>query len=103
MQPATGKNGQQQPGLWRHRFQRVGLRTKVVVPFVILSAIPVVAVGLFSVVHMRDTLRDGAIEQVEFDTFNRGHELESFLQGLHRDLRILGQAPELTALAQAEA
>ena len=87
---------------WK-RFQRVGLRTKVVVPFVILSAIPVVAVGLFSVSHMRRTLRQGAIDQVEFDTSNRAHELEDFLQSLHRDLRILGQARGLTALAEAEA
>lgn len=96
-------SGAKQTSPWSKRFQRVGLRTKVVVPFVILSAIPVVAVGLFSVSHMRRTLRQGAIDQVEFDTFNRAHELEDFLKSLHRDLRILGQARGLTALAQAEA
>jgi len=87
----------------RTRLQRFSLRTKVVVPMVILSTVPVVTVGLFTVSRMRQALHDELIARIEFDTSTKAHSLEAFLQALHRDLRVLGQVGEIQSLAAAAA
>lgn len=89
--------------LLRARLQRFSLRTKVVVPMVVLSTLPVVTVGLFSVSSMREALHDRLIARIEFDTAAKAASLETFLQALHRDLRVLSQIGEIKALAAAAA
>ena len=68
-----------------------------------LSAIPVLVVGLFTISHMRQTLRERVIERIQYDTSTKAHSLEVFLQELHRDLRVLSQLREVRDLAVADA
>ncbi len=91
------------PRTWKNRLQRVPLRTKVIVPMVLLSAIPTFAIGGFTISRMEDSLRERVVQRIEFDTYSKALSIQAFLQGLHRDLRFLSKMPEIQDLAAAEA
>ncbi|MFQ5680133.1 MAG: ATP-binding protein [Gemmatimonadota bacterium] len=83
------------------RLQHVSLRTKVVVPLVALSVLPVVGVGWLSIRTMRETLRERVVQRIEFETSSKARTLQTFLQSLHRDLRVMSGIPGVQAFARA--
>lgn len=52
---------------------------------------------------MKETLRDRLVSRIEFETASQALSLQNFLQGLHRDLRVVSSLPDLGALVAARA
>ncbi|MBI3008168.1 MAG: HAMP domain-containing protein [Candidatus Omnitrophica bacterium] len=87
---------------WKHRLQHVRLRTKIVSPMVALAIIPAITIGIFTISRMQNSLREGAIQRVEFDTASKARAVEEFLNVVQQDLRFLSQIKEIQELVTAE-
>ena len=87
---------------WKRRLQHVRLRTKIVSPLVALAIIPAITIGIFTISRMQNSLREGAIQRVEFDTVSKARAVEEFLNVVQQDLRFLSQIKELQELVTAE-
>ncbi len=88
---------------WKRSLQRVSLRTKLVVPMLALAITPAMAIGIFTITSMRDSLRQSAVQRVIFETSSRAQEVQGFLRALQRDLLFLSQLQVVRELAAAEA
>lgn len=86
---------------WRRRLQHVRVRTKIVVPMVILAVVPAIFVGLFTISSVRTALRTTAIQRLEFDAASRVRAISEFLEGVRRDLRFLSELTSVRDLAGA--
>lgn len=86
---------------WRRRLQHVRVRTKIVVPMVILAVVPAVFVGLFTISSVRTALRASAIQRLEFDAASRVRAISEFLEGVRRDLRFMSELTPVRDLADA--
>ena len=88
---------------WRRRVQHVSLRTKIVVPMVVLAVTPALAIGIFTISSLRNSLRQQAQQRLAFETASRAQELRDFLQAVQRDLLFLSQLKVVRELVRAEA
>ncbi len=84
---------------WRRRLQHVRVRTKIVVPMVILAVAPAMFVGIFTITSSGSSLREAAIRRVEFDAASKARAVQEFLQTAVEDVRILTQMGSLRDLA----
>ncbi len=84
------------------RLQRVSLRTKIVVPMVALTVLPVVAIGVFTITWTRSSLHESAIERVDFDTSSKAERVAGFLETVLHDLRFLTQTKIICDLADSD-
>lgn len=90
------------PRSWKIRLQRVSLRTKIVVPMVVLAVVPAMVIGVFTISRMRESLRQTLVERIAFDTASRAQIVEDFLHTLQQDLHFLSQLKVVQDLASAE-
>ncbi len=88
---------------WQRRLQHVRVRTKIVVPMVILAVGPAVFIGLFMISSIRTSLRTAAIERVRFDAASKARAIRESLDVVQEDLRFLAQMEAIRDLAGAEA
>ncbi len=88
---------------WPRRLQHVRVRTKIVVPMVMLAVGPATLLGTFMISSMRDFLRQSAIEDLEFETSSKAQAIRGFLQTVQQDLSFLAQGKTIRHLADAEA
>lgn len=88
---------------WQAFLQHVGIRTKVIVPIAGLTVASTLAIGLLTLSHMQRSLQDQVLQRIRFDTVSKAQVMETFLRDLHRDLRVLSQAPFIQQLAAADA
>ena len=88
---------------WQRRLQHFRMRTKIVIPMVVLAVVPPLFVGLFTIARSRASLRDSAIERVKFDAASRARSVRGFLLGVQKDVRFLATMPAIRNLARAEA
>ncbi len=86
---------------WRRRLQHVRVRTKIVVPMVILAVVPAIFVGLFTISSVRTALRTTAIQRLEFDAASRVRAISEFLEGVRRDLRFISELTPVRDLTGA--
>ncbi|MFQ5527577.1 MAG: PAS domain-containing sensor histidine kinase [Thermoanaerobaculia bacterium] len=86
---------------WRQRLQRVSMRTKIVVPMVVLAMVPALLVGFTTVFGMQSALRRHGLERIEFDTVTKATGIQGFLASLQEDLLYLSQIDSIRALATA--
>ncbi len=89
-------------GLQRN-LQRVRMRTKIVVPMVLLAVGPTLAVGAFMIWRARESLQESVVRRVAFDTASKARALEEFLSGVESNVRFLSQAKAVRELATADA
>lgn len=87
---------------WKRRVQHVSLRTKIVVPMVVLAVTPATAVAVFTISRMQESLRESAIERVVFETGSKARAVEEFLETVQQDLVFLSQLNVVRNLATAE-
>ncbi len=83
---------------WTRKLQRVGLRTKLLVPIVVLATLPPAVIGLAVAVQMRAALRGRAAREVEFDAASKARTLQGVLDGARDDAALLacfGAIPDL--------
>ncbi len=100
LKSAQGKGPAPREGVsWKRRLQRVSLRTKIVVPMVALAVIPGVAIAIFMISSMRETLRQEAAQRVIFETTSRAKRIHEFLQAVREDLLFLSQLKVIRELA----
>ncbi len=88
---------------WKHRLQNVRLRTKIVIPMVVLAVLPSIGVGIFTISRMQKSLRQGAIQRVDFDTASKAQAIQEFLQEVQQDLLFLSRIKGIREFAVAEA
>jgi signal transduction histidine kinase len=69
---------------------------------VALASIPALAVGIFTISHAKNSLKESAVQRVEFDTHAKARAVGEFLQGVEQDLRFLAQSKAIQSLANAE-
>jgi len=86
-------------GSWKGRLQHVRLQTKLVVPMVLLAVTPLTAIGGVAIYHMRASLRENALQRLQFDTSFKSRSIEEFLRGVQEDLLFLSQMRDLRGLA----
>ncbi|MCH7808403.1 MAG: HAMP domain-containing protein [Planctomycetes bacterium] len=86
---------------WRRRLQHVRVRTKIVVPMVILAVVPAIFVGLFTISSVRVALRTTAVERLEFDAASRARAIREFLEGVRGDLSFVSELTPIRELAGA--
>ncbi|MEE9295849.1 MAG: ATP-binding protein [Phycisphaerae bacterium] len=84
---------------WRRRLQHVRVRTKIVVPMVILAVVPTIFVGLFTISSVRTALRTTALQRLEFDAASRVRAISEFLEGVRGDLRFVSELAPVRDLA----
>ena len=75
----------------KRRLQHVRLRTKIVSPMVALAIIPAITIGIFTISRMQNSLRENAIQRVEFDTASKARAVEEFLNVVQQELKFLSQ------------
>ena len=88
---------------WKHRMQNVRLRTKIVIPMVVLAVLPSIGVGIFTISRMQKSLRQGAIQRVDFDTASKAQAIQEFLQEVQQDLLFLSRIKGIREFAVAQA
>ncbi len=88
---------------WKHRLQSVSLRTKIVVPMVLLAIIPAATVGIFAIFRMQGSLRQSAIQRLKFDTASKAQAIHEFLETVQQDLKFLSLTREVQELARTKA
>ena len=88
---------------WPRRLQHVRVRTKIVVPMVMLAVGPATLLGTFMISSMRDFLRQSAIQDLEFETSSKAQAIRGFLRTVQQDLSFLAQGQTIRNLADAEA
>lgn len=88
---------------WRRRLQHVRVRTKIVVPMVILAVVPAIFVGLFTISSVRTALRTTAIQRLEFDAASRVRTISEFLEDVRGNLRFVSELTAVQDLAGAMA
>ncbi len=89
-------------GLQRN-LQRVRIRTKIVVPMVLLAVGPTLAIGAFMIWRARESLQESVVRRVAFDTASKARAVEEFLAGVESNVRFLSQAKAVRALASTNA
>lgn len=87
---------------WARRLQEVGLRTKLVVPIVVLATLPPAVIGVTVAMQMRAALRDRAAREVEFDAASKARNLQGVLDGARDDAALLACFGAIPALAQTD-
>ena len=87
-------------GSWKRRLQHVSLRTKIVVPMVILAVAPALAVGVLTISTALESLRQDANDRLRFDATSKARVVEEFLLGIQHDLRSLRQIEAVRALVR---
>ncbi len=88
---------------WKRRLQKARLRTKIVVPMVVLAILPAMTIGIFTISQMQKSLRERAIQRVKFDNASKAQAIQGFLQTVQQDLHFLRQVKEVRELIDAEA
>lgn len=87
---------------WKHRLQHVHLRTKIMVPLLVLAVIPAGVLGTFTIFVMREALWESVVKRVEFDTVSKAEVIDRFLLDVQQDLKFLSQMSTVKELVQAE-
>lgn len=82
-----------------HRLQEVSIRTKLIVPFILLSAVPAGLIGFYAIVQTGNTLKNKIVEQVRSEAAVQASELREFLHQVETDARFLANLAPLRALA----
>ncbi|MDP7398674.1 MAG: ATP-binding protein [Lentisphaeria bacterium] len=87
---------------WQRRVQNVRLRTKIIVPMIVLTILPTVTIGYFAISRMRQTLHENAIQAIKFDTVSKARAVERFFDSVQQDLDFLSQLSELRGMIAAK-
>lgn len=86
----------------RRSLQRVRMRTKIVVPMVLLGVGPALAIGAFIILRAREALQESVVRRVAFDTAAKARAAQDFVSGLQQDLRFLSQTKAIRDLASVD-
>lgn len=88
---------------WERRVQRVSLRTKIVVPIVILAVAPALVIAIITLLRIQESLEESAAQRITFETASKALAVEDFLQTVQQDLRFLSELDVVRALAGLDA
>lgn len=77
------------------------MRTKIVVPMVVLAVGPAVAIGSFMIWCARDSLQESVVRRVEFDTVSKAKAVQEFLSVVQQDVRFLSASKAIRDLVSA--
>ena len=88
-------------GALRRAVQRFRLRTKILVPMLFLATAPALAVGVFTILRARASLRENARDRAEFDTTSKARSIEGFCSAIGEDLVFLSRVEAVRDLADA--
>lgn len=80
---------------WKRRLQKFSLRTKLVVPMVVLAVLQGVLGGGMGVLRMKDALRDSTLERIAFDATSKARNLQEILDAAREDAALLSQFGKL--------
>lgn len=83
----------------RLRLPAVSLRTKILVPLVVLVAAPTITIGVSALAQIQDSLWQGEFQRIEFDTAAKARAVEEFLNDAQQDLIFLSQVKAVRELA----
>lgn len=78
------------------------MRTKIVVPMVLLAVGPALAIGIFMISRAREILQESVVRRVAFDTADKARAVQEFVSGLQQDIRFLSQTKALRDLAATD-
>lgn len=84
---------------WERRLQRVGLRTKIVVPIVVLAVAPALLIAVFALLRIHESLEESAAQTITFETASKAAVVEEFLEAVQQDLLFLSRLDAVRALA----
>ncbi len=56
---------------WERRVQRVSLRTKIVVPVVVLAVAPALVIAIVSLLRIQESLEESAAQRIMFETASK--------------------------------
>ncbi|MFQ5929711.1 MAG: hypothetical protein ACE5MK_08420, partial [Acidobacteriota bacterium] len=73
------------------------------VPMVVLAVAPAMAIGIFTISRMQESLRESAVQRVAFETTSEARAVQEFLQAVQQDLYFLSQLKVVRELADAGA
>ncbi len=77
---------------WLRSLQGVSIRTKIVVPMVVLAVVPTTLVGAFTISRTRDLMRENAVQAMEFDAVSRASAVGEFLRSARLDVQYISGA-----------
>ncbi|OGH56467.1 MAG: hypothetical protein A3G34_12305 [Candidatus Lindowbacteria bacterium RIFCSPLOWO2_12_FULL_62_27] len=84
---------------WIHRLQEVSIRTKLIVPFILLSTLPAAVVGYYAIAHTGNTLKNEIVSQVQSEAVARANDMQEFLLQVETDARFLASLAPIRSLA----
>lgn len=83
------------------RFRRLGIRTKLVIAFVLLSVVPVALVGGYGAVFSFRLLNRAALDALQAGVSLKAEEVQQFLDTVGEDVLSLSRLPTVRALIDA--
>ncbi len=86
------------PSSWIKRVQHVSLRTKIVVPMVIVAVMPTLIIGTLLILYMGVQLRERVNSRVQFDTASKAHTVQQFINAVQTDLLFISQTQAIREL-----
>lgn len=75
------------------------LRTRILLPLVLLAIVPLLATGIFMILRFRAQISREATEQVKSEVGTKVRAVAEFLEAVRRDLRFLSQTRVIRDLA----
>ncbi len=73
-------------------FRHLSIQWKLIIAFVLLSIVPVCAIGFYEIHSRLKTLEQIAIENVQHDVFNIQEKFQAFLTHVEEDLHYLSHS-----------
>ena len=81
---------------------KISLRTKIMLPLVVLFIIPMVTIGIFAVNQLRQFTYNRLSEKITFETKLKAKNIEEILRCLEKDLLFLSQTKTFNQLANTK-
>ncbi len=84
----------------RNFFSHLSIRNKLILAFVAVALIPVLVLGIFSLLSSRKALQDSAIIQVHASLAATVERIQDTLRHAEKDLRLLTHSPSVVTFAE---